>query len=266
LAQRYPKALVTGVTSGLGQAFCKRLLAEGVEVWGTSRDAARIQAQPGLHPCTLDLARPDSLQQLLEQLEPVMPELSLLINNAGSGTFGPVKELPPEALAREFEVLVQGPVQLIRALAPHLLKQRQAAVVNVTSLARDFPLPYFASYNAAKAALSNFSRSLQLEWQGTGLSVIDFMPGDYRTRFNEAATRPQTQDPRACAAWAAIERHLQAAPGPDKAAEDLCRALLKGRSGVVVSGDFFQARVAPLLARGVPWSVVRWAICRYYRL
>jgi uncharacterized protein len=96
--------------------------------------------------------------------------------------------------------------------------------------------------------------------------VIDFRPGDYRTAFNKAmhTHSPTTGASRTAHAWRAVEANLNGAPPPARAAADLRRALLRRRSGVVRSGSFFQARLAPLLARLVPAPLARAAAARYF--
>ncbi len=268
LGQRFRRAVVTGASSGLGAAFRDLLLAEGVAVIGTSRDPSRCAPQPGLTWLPLDLADGASMGHFLAELEPLWPEIDLLINNAGEGVFNRFEDFEPAQIGDQLRVLLHGPIALCHAALPHFLGRDHGTIVNVASLARDLPLPYFSLYNAAKAGLSNFSRSLHLDLSDTAVRVIDFQPGDYRTRFNAEAARPEDLhlDPALARAWATHERHLQAAPDPRRAAQDLRRALHRRVGGVITSGSFFQARLAPLLPRLAPWNLVRWAIRRYYRL
>jgi len=142
----------------------------------------------------------------------------------------------------------------------------------VSSLAAEFPLPFMSGYNAAKAGLSAFSESLMIEVAGTGVIVIDFRPGDYRTGFNETM-QPSEDNPAAPAPPAAVrmqsvrtalDAHLRAAPAPGRAAADLRRALRRGRSGTIHSGEWRQVRLAPLLARLAPASWRRAVAARYF--
>jgi NAD(P)-dependent dehydrogenase (short-subunit alcohol dehydrogenase family) len=120
-----------------------------------------------------------------------------------------------------------------------------------------------SGYNVAKAGLSALSESLMFESRGSAVRVIDFRPGDYRTNFNRAMQNDSASDSTR-GAWSALEAALAAAPRPERAARDLRRALIAGRSGVVRSGSFFQARLAPALARLLPRSWVRAATARYF--
>jgi len=266
LSETYRTALVTGASSGLGRAFAEMLLAEGVEVWATSRDAQRLPEHERLHPLALDLADGGSMEAFSRGMGPIFPEIDLLINNAGAGVFGAFEAIEPNDISQQLRVLLHGPIALCHQIYPHMLARGNGAVVNVASLAREFPLPYFSLYNAAKAGLSNFSRSLQTECAGSGVAVIDFQPGDYRTAFNAASKRSGDLDGRLARAWESLEKNIQAAPEPGRAARDLRRALARGKSDSVTSGDFFQSVLAPWLIRFSTWNLTERFLRAYYKL
>jgi short-subunit dehydrogenase len=263
----YRQALVTGASRGLGRAFALALLAAGVEVWGTSRDGTRLPE--GVRALALDLGDPDSIARLVSRLRDEAPELDLLVNNAGGGTWCPFDEFPADELERQWRVLLAAPVSLCRAFYPLFAERKHGAIVNVASLAGQFPIPFMSTYSAAKAGLSAFSRTLMLEATGSGVAVVDFQPGDYATGFNDNMHRPHRErsaSSRETRAWDCCEEHLHAGPPPEHAARALLRALRKGGSRTVATGTFFQARLGPLLARVLPASIVRWYLRGYYAL
>lgn len=267
--QIHPTALVTGASTGLGRAFAERLLAEGVEVWGTSRDIARLPEHDRFHPIALDMNDADSLAAFLNKVSTELPELSLAINNAGNGAFFPFEAFEPEQMAQQWQLLLEGPIQICRAIYPNMKARGQGTLVNVSSLAADFPLPYMTLYNTCKAGLSAFSRSLELEAEGSGVRVVDFMPGDFRTGFNDVALRPASMEAMPAAvnqAWESLEKHLAEAPEVAQAVDDLISLLRSEKQGVVTTGDFFQAKFAPVASRFAPWSVLKRIILRYYKL
>jgi NAD(P)-dependent dehydrogenase (short-subunit alcohol dehydrogenase family) len=111
-------------------------------------------------------------------------------------------------------------------------------------------MPYQAAYNTAKAGLSALSTSLMYEVRGSGVIVLDFRPGDYRTDFEGSVRRPPgAPGPGQARVWAAFTALMRSGPPPAHAAATLQRALRRGRSGTVRTGRFFQAVLAPLLAR-----------------
>lgn len=259
------QALVTGVSAGLGRAIAEKLVAEGVTVWGTARDIARVP--PGIRPLALDLGDPASVAACLERIRAEAPELDLWVNNAGAGAHAPAEVLEDAALEAQWRVLLHGPAALTRSVYADFRARGRGVIVNVTSLAGDYPIPFMSAYSGAKAGLSAFTRALMLEAAGTGVALIDFRPGDHATGFSAAMARVDhggRADSRR--ARAAAEAHERAGPPPAAAADRLWSAVLAGRSRVVVAGDFWQARLGPLLARIVPERVVRVYLRRYYGL
>ncbi len=271
LADRYPTALVTGASAGLGRAFADMLLGEGVRVWGTARNPARLPGRAGLTPVALDLADHAAVEHAFRTADTAAGGLALVINNAGYGMFGPFVERDFADWRRQCDAMLTQTLHLSHLALRGMLARRRGALVNVSSLAAEFPLPFMSGYNAIKAGLSAFSESLMVEVAGTDVIVIDFRPGDYRTGFNQTmhATSgiPPSTSPalvsRLQRAWSVLEANLRTAPAPERAAADLRRALRRGRSGTVRSGAFFQAKLAPLLARLAPLGLRRAVLARY---
>lgn len=245
------------------------LLAEGIHVTGTARDIDRLKPlvkHAAFTPLALDLAN-------ATQAESVFSEAAgdagfdLVINNAGFGLFAPFASTPYAVWQSQLDALLGTTARLSHLALSGMRTRGRGCLINVSSLAVEFPLPFMSGYNMAKAALSALSESLIFETKGSGIMVIDFRPGDYRTAFNQAmqptAVVTKTADPRLERTWQALEAHLATAPLPVAAARDLRRALLRGRSGTVRSGSLFQARVAPLFARLAPAGLRRAIIARY---
>ena len=184
----------------------------------------------------------------------------LVINNAGYGVFGEFAAVDFSRWQEQLEAMLAATLRLAHSAWRRMLACNRGCLVNVSSLAVEFPLPLMAGYNVAKAGLSALSESLIFESRGRAVTVIDFRPGDYRTAFNRTmhSRSPTTvESPRAAALWLRLEANLASAPSAASAAFDLRRALARGRSGVVRSGSFFQARLAPLAARLAPASLLR---------
>jgi short-subunit dehydrogenase len=272
LSSRYRRAFITGASGGLGRAFAEMLLAEGIDVTGTARDVARLEplaAHPRFTPLALDLADGAAAEKKFTDAAGE-GAFDLVINNAGFGVFAPFVATEFAVWQAQLEALIGTSTRLahaaLRAMA--VRPGSRGCLVNVSSLAAEFPLPFMSGYNVAKAALSALSESLLFETRGAGLTVIDFCPGDYRTDFNRAmqpapALFSSSADPRLARAWRVLAAHLEAAPPPEKAARDLRAALRRGRGGIVRSGTFFQARLAPMFARFMPAGLRRAVIARY---
>ncbi|MBI4623019.1 MAG: SDR family NAD(P)-dependent oxidoreductase [Verrucomicrobia bacterium] len=267
-------AFVTGASTGLGRAFTEMLLADGVRVWGTSRDPARLASFAVRHPSlftavALELRDGARAEAVFGEADRAAEGFDLVINNAGYGVFGEFAATEFATWQEQLEVMLVSPARLshaaLRSLRARPAGRPAGALVNISSLAAEFPLPFQAAYNIAKSGLSALNESLMLETTGTGVVVIDFRPGDYRTDFDGSVRRPQTDPtPRMARAWSAFEAMMRSGPAPAHAAAALRRALLRHRSGTVRTGRFFQAVVAPFLARFGSLALKRRVQARYF--
>jgi short-subunit dehydrogenase len=325
LSHRYSTAFITGASSGIGRAITEMLLTEGLRVWGTARDTARLANLARKHPATffpvaLDLDNPDAAQTAFENASAAASSVTvaaapssaaaasssatassssalsataspsgafgIVINNAGYGAFAPFASADFALWRTQIEAMLVTTARLAHAAFRSMQACNHGCLVNVSSLAVDFPLPYMSGYNIAKAGLSALSASLAFEARGTRVCVIDFRPGDYRTAFNhvmkpapgngengsgenrsggnESRENESGHSPRVASAWKTIDAQFNAAPLPVRAARDLRRALVRGRPGTVRSGSFFQARLAPLGARLLPAQLLRALAARYF--
>jgi short-subunit dehydrogenase len=178
-----------------------------------------------------------------------------VINNAGFGAFGSFAHTDFSVWEEQLRVMLVNTARLSHAALRGMLARKRGALVNISSIAGEFGMPYQAVYNLTKAGLSALNESLMYEVKGTGVIVLDFRPGDYRTDFDGSVRRPDQPglDPlnasRMARVWASFEAMMRSGPLPVQAAGDLHRALWRGRSGTVRTGRFFQAVLGPFLAR-----------------
>lgn len=264
---RRRRAFLTGASTGLGRAFADMLLAEGYEVWGTARDLRRLPARAGFHPVALELGDGAEAERIFLAADAEAGGFDLVINNAGFGVFGGFAGTDFAVWQRQLEVMLVNTARLAHAALRVMQPRGRGTLVNISSLAAEFPLPYQSAYNMVKSGLSALSESLMLETAGTGLVVIDFRPGDYRTDFEGAVQRPAVlTEPGQQRAWATFHELMEGGPAPAHAAASLRRALRRGRSGTVRTGRFFQAVVGPLLARLAPLALRRRVLARYFNL
>ncbi len=213
------KIFITGVSAGIGKAIAKVATEKGHEVWGTSRDISRLASLPRLHCVQLDLSNPDSIDGAFNTALAEAGNFDVLINNAGSGHFGPAENLSKMEITNQFQVLVFGQLQLMRLALKAMQMRGEGLIINVTSLASRLPVPFMAGYNSAKAALAAFTMSIQLELPDSRIRIIDLQPGDICTNFNAAVTKGEKQDSRYEAkvdkTWRSVERNMKNAPKPD---------------------------------------------------
>ena len=265
------RIFLTGASSGIGLATAKLLAERGDEVWGTSRDPGRIPHLPRLHPVRMDLSDNVSLGESFRDALREAGHFDVVINNAGSGHFGPGEHLSAEAIHAQFQTLVFAHIELCRLALASMRNHRGGRIINVTSLASRLPVPFMAAYNAAKAAMASFVMSLQLEVGESDIRVIDLQPADIRTSFNDAVARTDGGDPRYTElvehAWRVVDRNMQEAPGPDLVARHIAKLIdAKNPPARATVGGTFQAGIAPIIFRLLPQRVRLWALKKYYRL
>jgi short-subunit dehydrogenase len=209
--------LVTGASSGIGEAVAHRLGRAGGRLVLTGRDRDRlgtVAAATGGHPIEADLARPEETQRLAaEAAEPFGP-IDVLVNNAGAGWSGRLGELPAQDAERLVLVNLLAPILLTRALLPGMLERGRGQIVNIASIAGHVGAKGEAVYAGTKGGLVIFSESLRQELAATPLGVSVVSPGVVDTPFFErrgapysrGRPRPVPADAIAVAVVDAVER------------------------------------------------------------
>jgi NADP-dependent 3-hydroxy acid dehydrogenase YdfG len=177
-------ALVTGASSGIGEATVRSLAAAGFEVVAAARRVERceeVAREVGGRALRLDVADPDSVAELAE----TVPEVSVVVNNAG-GALGlePVAEADEENWRQMYETNVMGVMRVTKALLPALERSGDGFVVVVGSVAGVEVYPGGAGYTAAKHAANAVTRTLRLELLGKPIRVSEVAPGMVETEFS----------------------------------------------------------------------------------
>jgi len=263
------KIFLTGASSGIGKAIAKAATEKGHEVWGTSRDISRIPSLRRLHCVQLDLSNPDSIDGAFNTALAEAGNFDVLINNAGSGHFGPAENLSEKEIASQFQILVFGHMQLMRLALRMMQARGEGLIINVTSLASRLPVPFMAAYNAAKAAMASFTMTIQLEQPDSRVHIVDLQPGDICTDFNDAVIKRKLPDQRyeakVAKTWNKVERNMKNAPRPDLVARRVCELIDQTSPPPRMAiGDTFQTKIAPLIFRFLPQRVRIWGLKKYY--
>ncbi len=186
-----PLALVTGASSGIGEAFARRLAARGLDLVLVARRAERLdrlaaEIRPAgrrVEVVALDLARPGADATLEEEMARRGLEVGWLVNNAGFGFHGAVVDLDPARQADMIQLNVAAVAALARRFLPAMLARGAGVVLNVASTASFQPVPYFAVYAATKTFVRSFSEGLAEEVEGRGVRVVCLCPGPTATEF-----------------------------------------------------------------------------------
>ena len=151
------RVFLTGASAGIGLATANLLATRGDEVWGTSRDIARVPSLPSVHAVRLDLCDAKSLGESFNIALREAGHFDVVINNAASGHFGPAEFLSAEAVQDQFQTVAFAHIELCRLALASMRAHGGGRIINVTSLASRLPVPFMAAYNAAKAAMASFT-------------------------------------------------------------------------------------------------------------
>jgi hypothetical protein len=190
-------AIITGASSGIGQATAAELVENRVNVVLASRNRKKLEAlaldlvsYPGRTLVVpTDITDRLAVEALVRKTVEQFGGVDILVNNAGTGLFAPIAGGSPENQRRLFEVNFWGAVNCIQATVPYMQSKRRGHIVNVASIAAKISPPYMGMYSATKFALSAISDALRSELAGSGIGVSTVFPGLTGTSFMENMTQ-----------------------------------------------------------------------------
>ncbi len=195
--------IITGASSGIGQAAARELAKGRANVVLASRSrqkldalAADTAALPGRRLVVVtDVTDRLAVEALVRKTAEEFGSVDILINNAGVGLFAPIADGNQENMKRLFDVNFWGAVNCIQAAVPYMQSQRRGHIVNVSSIAGFISPPYMGIYSATKFALRAMADSLRGELAGSGIGVSSVFPGLTQTSFMENMTQ-EVEAPR----------------------------------------------------------------------
>jgi NAD(P)-dependent dehydrogenase (short-subunit alcohol dehydrogenase family) len=186
-------ALVTGASSGIGEATAQRLVMAGYKVYGTSRRGAQAR-QRSFELLPLDVTRDDSVEAAVRGVLRAEGRIDLLVNNAGFGIAPAAAEESSIEQARSiFETNFFGIVRMTRAVVPHMRRHRAGRIINIGSVLGFLPMPYAALYVATKHAVEGYSESLDHELRTMGIRVSVIEPAYTKTQFDTNFLEPDSK-------------------------------------------------------------------------
>jgi hypothetical protein len=252
-------AVVTGASSGIGEAFARALAQRGYDLVLCARRKERLDVLAEdlrnshgtvVHVAPADLANPAGVDDLLQAVETLGSPVDLLVNNAGFGSYGTFHSLP---LARELAMVdlnVRALVALTGSLLPSMIARGQGAILQIASTTSFQPVPYMAVYGATKSFVLSFSEAVAQECVGTGVRVLTVCPGHTPTEFQQVSGA-----------------HARPTRTTSQTAQDVVRealvALDRPKGPVLVTG--WPNRVTTQIPRFLPRRWLGWAIERAFR-
>jgi short-subunit dehydrogenase len=233
-------AVVTGASSGIGEAFARRLAADGYRLLLVARReqrlaelATELQAAHGVEVETIacDLSTLEGIARVSDRLQ-VLPDLVYLVNNAGFGYRARFWETPVDVHQEMIRLHVEATVALTHAALPGMLARNQGAIINVSSIAGFLVLPWNNSYSSTKRYLIQHSQGLAIELANTNVRVQALCPGLTHSEFHDRSERTRIDKQRLPSiVWLTSER----------VAADSLAVARRGRPVVFVPGRRYRA-------------------------
>lgn len=203
----FERALVTGASSGIGEAMVDRLASSGVPVVVVARREDRLaklaERHGGIEVLTADLTTDDGRGAVVERIE--RGGIDLVVNNAGFGSSGDFYDLDPDRVADEVDLNVAALTRLSHAALSTMVPAGRGYLLNVSSIASFQPAPRLAVYAATKAFVTSLSESLHEEVKRHGVHVTALCPGLTRTEFVSVSNTEQYADRFPGFAWMSPE-------------------------------------------------------------
>ncbi|MGC3993601.1 MAG: oxidoreductase [Propionicimonas sp.] len=184
-----PVALVTGASSGIGEATARKLHSLGYTVYGAARRTERLEtlAADGVRPLGMDVTDEASMQAGVARITAETGRIDVLVNNAGYGSYGALEDVPLDEGRRQFEVNVFGAVRLIQLVLPTMRAQGSGRIVNISSMGGRLHTPLGGWYHGTKFALEAISDCLRIEVAPFGIDVVVIEPGGIETEWGGIA-------------------------------------------------------------------------------
>jgi NAD(P)-dependent dehydrogenase (short-subunit alcohol dehydrogenase family) len=181
--------IVTGASSGIGEATATRLQAAGFHVYAGARRTDRMAglAERGIAVAPLDVTDDASMTTFVDRVLAEHGRVDVLINNAGYGSYGALEDVPMAEGRRQLEVNLFGLARMCQLVIPSMRAAGTGRILNVASMGGHFGEALGAWYHASKFAVEGFSDSLRMELHEFGIRVVVIEPGMIRTEWGEGA-------------------------------------------------------------------------------
>lgn len=182
-------ALVTGASSGIGEATARKLQSLGYTVYGAARRTERLKklSAEGIRAVAMDVTDEASMTAGIAKIIAEAGRIDVLVNNAGYGSYGALEDVDIDEGRRQFEVNVFGAMRLTQLVLPHMRAQRSGTIVNITSMGGKLHTPLGGWYHGTKFALEALSDCLRMEVAPFGIEVVVIEPGGIATEWGAIA-------------------------------------------------------------------------------
>lgn len=187
--------LITGASSGIGEATALLLHKRGYNVYAGARRTDRLKSleQNGIHTLGIDVTDEDSMIAAIKKIEQEAGMVDVLINNAGYGSYGSFEETPMSEARNQMEVNVFGLARLSQLVIPKMRESRKGTIINISSIGGKLGEAFGSWYHASKFAVEGLSDSLALELRPYGIKVVVVEPGGIKTEWGDIAAEKMVE-------------------------------------------------------------------------
>ena len=181
--------LVTGASTGIGEAAARRLAKAGHTVYAGARRVERMKPleADGVRTLFLDVTEDASMTAAVERIERETGGVDVLVNNAGYGSYGAIEDVPMDEARAQFEVNVFGLARMSQLVLPGMRKKHAGRIINISSIGGRITLPLGSWYHASKHAVEGLSDCLRQEVSGFGIHVSVIQPGGTESEWAKIA-------------------------------------------------------------------------------
>ena len=188
--------IITGASRGFGELIAKKFQMENFQVIATMRN---IDSSPSLKKLDnvdikrLDVTVKSDIKNVVDYTIEKYGRIDVLINNAGYGAFGFLEEASNEEIKNQFDVNFFGLIDCIRGVVPQMRKQKSGKIINISSIAGRFGLPFTSLYNSSKFAVEGLTECLHYELSLFGIDIKTVAPGSFRTGFHDSVNFTESE-------------------------------------------------------------------------
>ena len=254
-----PVAIITGASSGIGEAAAKNLAKNGYRVVLAARRKERLEKlfsqiteNSGIAlSVPTDLTDASQIQNLVDKTIQTFGRIDVLVNSAGYGKLVWLDQQSLEEIENQIQVNLIGAIQISRAVLPFMLTEGQGQIIHITSISSYVGLPTYSIYTTTKFGLRGFLESLRREMRGTGITISGVFPGAVDTEFDQNAG-VHWEITRVTPDWLLLSS--------DDVANLILKVIHKKKKKVVVPWIMW----VPILANTLFPKLVSWILSRYF--
>jgi NAD(P)-dependent dehydrogenase (short-subunit alcohol dehydrogenase family) len=263
-------ALVTGASSGIGEAIALQLIRAGFRVYGTSR-SARESKPEGIQFVQMNVDDDDSVKTAISQLMGNIDRLDVVVNCAGLGILGAIEEIPIATAKQIFETNFFGVMRVCKAVAPIMRKQKSGHIIQISSIAGEVSLPLRGIYSASKFAMEAMTEAMRMELKPFGVQMAIVQPGDFNTALGQNRTHvdPDPESPYELffkSIEAQIQEGMSNAPTPEPVGRRIEKIAKNNHPRLRYRVGSMLEVITPRLRKALPGALYERLMMGFYKM